>query len=129
MAFISTRVHVSEDVDVDIDIDELDDDDILECVAEAKKRGLVGGNSKSRRDRLAFVYEDLVAGRTRGALANFEAAIFDDDETGLFDAWQALRDGKWSAAICRLDSAVYARAPLTKKTMITPTDMRGTRTT
>ena len=118
---IRVEAHVSEYVDVDIQLDELEDDELLACVEEARSRGLIGKLTKSRRDRIALVYENLVAGRTSRALLDFEAAMFSEDDAGLLDAWQSLREGKWSAAICQIDSEVYRDTPRAKGTMTAPT--------
>ena len=116
---LTAEVDINETVTAEIEIDDLDDGELLECVAEARKRGLAigsAGNTPSRRERLTKVYEDLVGGRTSKALANFEAALFDpENDAGLFEAWQALREGKWSAAVCHLDREVFGPTSLPKK--------------
>ena len=113
---ISGTVEVTTDADFEVEVSELTDDELNYCIDEARKRGLLGAAKLgSRRDRLALVYEDLVAHRTSRALPNFERAMFGDEDGGLFDCWMALRDGRWNDAICWIDSEVFKNgAPIFK---------------
>lgn len=131
---IYANVEVTTDADVDIEIEDLSDEELGHCVEEARKRGL-GSALGSRRDRLVPIYEDLVVGRTAKALENFERALFAEEDGYLLDCWNSLREGKWSAAICALDSAVYPPPPKRKEdltlfkkstdaTMTAPTDAK-----
>lgn len=113
---VSTNTYV--DVDVDVEVGDLTDDDLDVCIEEARKRGLLGPGAGSRRDRLALVYEDLVARRFEKALSQFEAAIFSEDD-GLLDCYRALQRGEWSAAICFIDSAVFNDRPATRSGQVT----------
>lgn len=103
------------DVDFDIPIDELSDEELKGCIDEAKKRGLLigGGATGTRRDRLLPIYEALVARRINPETiaAEFEQALFDENDIGLFRCWHALREGNWSEAICALDSEIYDNIP------------------
>ena len=108
---IYASVEVTTDVEAEIEIADLDDDELQNCIEEARKRGLLGTQPKPRRERMALVYEDLVAGRTGRALADFEDAFFSEEDARLRECWRALQEGRWSAAICHLDGEVFVPKP------------------
>lgn len=47
---MSVREYV--DVDAEVDVDDLDDEELMACVEEARKRGLLGKERKDTRDVL-----------------------------------------------------------------------------
>jgi hypothetical protein len=107
---ITVEAHVDEYVDAEVRINELDDEDLMAFVDEAKRRGLLGGTKVgSRRERMVDVYQALVANRYRGILEKFELAIFPhEDDQHLLECWRALQRGEYGAAVCFLDAEVYS---------------------
>jgi hypothetical protein len=107
---ITVEAHVDEYVEAEVRSDELDDEDLMVFVDEAKRRGLIGGTAVgSRRERMVDVYQALVANRHRGILEKFERALFPlEEDQHLLDCWRALQRGEYNAAICFLDSEVYS---------------------
>src|SRR5688572_5276440 len=78
---ITAEAHVDEYVEAEVRSDELDDEDLMVFVDEAKRRGLLGGTTVgSRRERMVDVYQALVANRHRGILEKFERALFPQEE-------------------------------------------------
>lgn len=102
---ISYTTTVDVDVDVAVEIDELEDDELLACVQEARKRGLLGQESGDTRNVLDTAIRDLMAKRYAKAIEAIEAAAFAGRED-LLAAWQAAREGRWNDAICSLDKVV-----------------------
>jgi hypothetical protein len=100
-ACVTTKV----DVDVDVEIQDLDDDELLACVEEARSRGLLGTESKDNRDVLETALRDPMSKRYATAIEGIEKAAFAGRED-LLAAWQAARDGRWNDAICWLDKVV-----------------------
>lgn len=109
---INACVSTTVDVDVDVDIDELDDDELLACVEEARRRGLLGSEGKDTRDVLDTALRDLMAKRYDKAINAIEDAAFAGRED-LLNAWQSARDGRWNDAICFLDKVVAPNCALT----------------
>jgi hypothetical protein len=99
------------DLDGEVDVDELDDEQLLACVEEARRRGLLDGPliSKDTREIVVTAYQDILRGRGHKAVEGIELALVEGREE-LMDGWRAAREGRWNDAICHLDKVIDPQA-------------------
>lgn len=101
---VRKTIEIEVDEDFDLTVEYLSDEQLNECLKEARRRGLISAKEENSRELLDESYRSFMGRRPERGVESFEMAIFGD--THLLDCHRAIARRDWGAAVCALDKVL-----------------------